>query len=313
MNPSFDLWQRGTSFVGIANDTYFADRFFYLKSGAMVHDINRSTDVPTVAQSKFQNSYSAFLNVTTLDAAIDSGDFTTIGQKIEGYNFRKVAGKYLFVSFWVKATKVGTYCVAFRNSATDRSYVEEYTVNAANVWELKTIRLRHDPTGTWDYINGIGLFVTFALAAGTTYQTTPGSWQAGSFIATANQVNATDAVNNEFRIAQVQLHGGIDEIPFHQLARDIQTEKELAFRYYLNYTGLLRFCARNDTTTSRNLQLFFPTEMRTTPIVTLGTAVNFSGSPTVGNIHELGAIANGTASGSGLSSETVGFTADAEL
>ena len=47
INPSFDIWQRGISFVSIANATYFADRYVYNKVGTMVHDVDRSTDIPT--------------------------------------------------------------------------------------------------------------------------------------------------------------------------------------------------------------------------------------------------------------------------
>ena len=75
--------------------------------------------------------------------------------------------------------------------------------------------------------------VSWALAVGTTGQTpTTDEWLAGAFQATANQVNLCDAVNNEFKVTQVQFHEGIDEIPFEELMRDFQTEELLCLRYF---------------------------------------------------------------------------------
>lgn len=228
LNPLFDLWQRGSSFVSIANGAYGPDRFLYAKVGTMVHDLNKSTDIPANSLA----TYSAFLNVTTAQPLLGVADASLFEQRIEGYNLRKIKGKYFFLSFLVKASKIGTYCVSFRNGAANRSYVAEYTVNQANTWEKKSIRVKFDSTGTWAYDNSIGMMVSFVQAAGTSFQTTAGSWQAGNFLSTVNQVNAVDAINNEFRVTQVQLHEGIDEIPFSEILRDIETEIELCQRYY---------------------------------------------------------------------------------
>src|SRR5678816_1821597 len=129
LNGDFNVCQRGTSFTSIANNTYAADRWLYGKGGTVVHDISRSTAVPTVAQSGRLFNYSLLLDCTTADAAMAAGDIAQILQRIEGYNWLPVAQRIFTISFWVKATKTGTYCVAFLNSGTDRSYVAEYTVN----------------------------------------------------------------------------------------------------------------------------------------------------------------------------------------
>ncbi|GAF71435.1 unnamed protein product, partial [marine sediment metagenome] len=134
--------------------------------------------------------------------------------------------------FYVKATKIGTYCFTLMNGDSDRSYVSEYTVNVSNTWEKKTIRLKHDETGTWDLLNGIGMRVIWTISAGTDFQTTADSWNGGNFISTSNQVNGCDAINNEFKITQIQLHEGVDEIPFNELTRDFGSEVTLCQRYY---------------------------------------------------------------------------------
>ena len=229
INGDMNVWQRGTSFAAIANGAACADRWIYQKSGAMVHDISRSTDVPTVAQAGRLFNYSLLVDCTTADAAIAAGDFCWIRQAVEGYNWLPLAQRACVLSFWVKATKTGTYCAWFLNGGSDRAFISEYTVLASDTWEKKTILLTASPSaGTWDYTTGAGVYVGFTLAVGSTRHTTAGSWQAGDFQGTANQVNACDDTANNFRITGVQLEAG-----------SVATEFE-----YLTFQDVLALCQR---------------------------------------------------------------------
>ena len=232
INGDFNIWQRGTSFAAIADGAYAADRFQYGKVlGAGVHTVSRSTDVPTVAEAGRLFNYSLLVDCTTLEAAIAAGEYAFIRTKIEGYNFLPLAQKAFTVSFWVKATKTGTYCAAFRNSVSDRSYVAEYSVLIADTWEKKTVNVSASPSaGTWDFTTGIGLDVTFTLAGGSTFQTTADAWQTGDYFSTSSQVNAVDSASNNFRIVGVQLESGSVATPFEQ--RNFQQELNLCQRYY---------------------------------------------------------------------------------
>ena len=232
INGAFDVWQRGTTFTGVANGAFTADRWIYLKSGsAAVHDISRSTDVPTVAQAGRLFNYSILVDCTTADAAVAAGDYVLLRHKIEGFNFLPLAQRAITLSFWVKATKTGVHCVALSNSIEDRSYVAEYTVNVTDTWEKKTVTFTASPTaGTWDYTNGIGLNITFPLHVGSSYHTTAGAWQTGSFWGTSNVVNDADNTANNFRLAGVQLEPGSVATDFEQ--RTFQDELALCQRYY---------------------------------------------------------------------------------
>jgi hypothetical protein len=149
------------------------------------------------------------IDCTTSEGAVAAGEFCTLVQKIEGYNFLPLAQRTFTLSFWVKATKTGTYCVSFANGGNDRSYVAEYTISSSDTWEFKTITVTASPSaGTWDYTNDKGLRVYFTMFAGSTFQTTAGSWQTGQFLATANQVNGADSTNNNFRITGLQIEAG---------------------------------------------------------------------------------------------------------
>ena len=232
INGGFDYFQRGTSFTSIVNNAYHADRFHYIKSGAVVHNIARSTDVPSSSTSL----YSLQASITTADASIVAGDYSGILQHIEGNVLRSFEGKSMVMTFWVKATKTGTYCVALRNGTSTLAYVMEYTVNASNVWEKKTLRFTHSMAGTWAYDTGIGLTVVWTFAAGSTFQTSANSWNSGNFLATANQVNGTDSVSNNFFLSDVCLvedNDGKTRVPdFMYAGRDMFEELQLCQRYY---------------------------------------------------------------------------------
>ncbi len=231
INGDFNIWQRGVSFVSVVDQQYTADRWLYAKSGAMVHDISRSTDVPTVAQAGRVFNYSLLIDCQTIDSSISATDFCVIEQRIEGYNFLPIAQRPLTLSFWVKATKIGIHCAYIKNTGGDKAYVAEFTINASDTWEFKTINFPATPSaGTWNYTNGIGLFVGFTLACGSNLQTIAGAWQNNGAIGSSNQVNACDSASNNFRICGVQLESGSIATDFEQ--RSINHELTLCQRYY---------------------------------------------------------------------------------
>lgn len=232
INPDFEIWQRGTSLTSVSNGDYTADRWEYNNSGTMVHDVSRSTDVPTLAESAHLSNYSMLVDCTTAQGSLGASEFALVSQQIEGYNFKDVAQRSFVLSFWVKATKTGTYSVSFRNSGLDRSAVAEYTVNTTDTWEHKAVSMPGSPSaGTWDYENGTGMWVVFALASGSSLATsTLDEWQTGNFIASSNQVNACDSASNNFRLSQVQLESGDTAAPFQ--TRSFTDEVSLCQRYY---------------------------------------------------------------------------------
>lgn len=276
INGNFDIWQRGTSFSPIADNAYSVDRFQYQKSGAVVQDMVRSTDVPTYNQSGVKSNYSVHLDVTTADASIGSADFCFLTYKIEGHDYAQLAENNATLSFWVKGSKVGTHCVAFRNLDLSKSYVVEYTINVADTWEKKIINVAltgddgaGSPAGTdWNYTNDVGLEISFVLSAGSGVQTaTTDEWIAGNVIATSNQVNETDSTANNFRLAQIQLEKGTVATDFEQ--RHIEDELALCERYYQK----LHLRVLGYTTNEMLSACIFKT-MRDVPSVTQGTAIN---------------------------------------
>lgn len=287
INGDMTIWQRGTTFTAIANGAYTADRWIYAKSGAAVHDLSRSTDVPTVAEAGQLFTSSVLMDCTTVDSSIAAGDYVVFIQRIEGYYFRPLAQKQMTFSFWVKATKTGTYCVAFRNGGANRSYVAEYTINTTATWEKKTIVVPASPSaGTWDYTNGIGLDVIFALACGSTFQTTAGSWATGDFMGSANQVNGVDSTSNDFRLTGVQLESGDLATEFEY--RHINDELQMCQRYF---APIKRFNGTSGSTTNQSFaNIHYPVPMRAAPTLGVTGTLNITEPGVAGYTQSTGQI-----------------------
>ncbi len=284
INGDFNIWQRGTSFSSIADSAFFADRFRYQKSGTMVHDITRSTDVPTVAQAGRLFSYSALVDCTTADATIAAGDYCWVSQSVEGFNFQPIAQKAFTISFWVKGTKTGIHCVAFSNSGVDRSYVAEYTINTIDTWEYKTVTVTASPSaGTWDYTDGVGLKAYFVLAGGSTRQTTANAWQTGDYVATSSQVNACDSTSNNFRVCGVQIEAGSIATAFEKIS--IAKSFTDCYRYAQSFGGDGSFdlvgLGLAPSTTIADIAVRLATPMRGIPTLTYSGLWQISDSANV--------------------------------
>ena len=273
-------WQRGTNFSAFTVATYLADRWVFENSSTGGIAVAPQLAVPTVAQAGRLVTKSFLATVIQVDAAVAAGDVAFFEHRIEGYNFQSLAQKPMVLSFWHAHSKAGIYCVAFRSSNGDRSFLAEYTQSVSGVWEYTRIVISPSPAaGTWDYTNGIGLRVAFIAMCGTNAQTTPGVWQTGNFLGTANQVNFFDTLSNNFFLALVQLESGTVATPFE--GRSFQEELALCQRYfsksYDNDTAIgtitrvgciqLGSYANTPTTMNNGVGFRFPVPMRNTPAV----------------------------------------------
>lgn len=212
---SVNAWQRGTSFTSPATNTFTADGFQWVSTGTGVVNILKTADAPTAAEAGILSNDCLHVDVTTADTSIAVGDRYLIRTGVEGYDWAPLAQKACVLTFWVKAAKTGTHCVALQNSGVDRSFIAEYTISSANTWEKKTISIPASPAaGTWDYTNGLGISVVFPLAAGSTYQGTAGIWNTGNLFCTAASVNEMDNTANDFKIDLIQLQAGTTATPF---------------------------------------------------------------------------------------------------
>jgi hypothetical protein len=265
--------------------TYPVDRYYsqlYNTTG------NTTGQQSSTAPAGFVRSLK--LSVQTADAAVGATDQVWYGQNIEGYNFADMNfgssnAATFTLSFWIYSNVTGTYCVTFKNSAENRGYTAEYTVNASNTWEKKTITVAGDQSGTWLTTNGTGLKVWFVLMAGSSQQTTANTWNATSgSLATSNQVNFMSSVSNALFITGVQLEKGSTATSFDY--RPYGTELALCMRYFQRMGGVTNnFGVQGYQLAGSGVSqtLSLPVQMRASPTAVL---------PTMTNINTSGLIVN---------------------
>lgn len=299
-NFSANPFSLGSSFTGVADGQYIADQFRYNKSGAGVVDSSQVSDAPNFAQSGVVSTQSLRLTVTTADASIAAGDLYTVSALVEGYNFLRIAQKDFTVSFWVRSSVTGIHCVAFQNSGADRSYVAEYIIAAANTWQLVSVTIPASPSaGTWSYTNGIGLKMSFSLAAGLTYQAPADAWTSGNYLCSVNQVNAVGTIGNIFAVQLVKIEPGISATSWVQ--ENIASILQNSYRYVRKSydfgvspgvnTVVGSFNVGNSAaaTGAMDFDIRFGNEMRAIPIVTVYSIAGTSGSLTQSGATEIAA------------------------
>jgi hypothetical protein len=279
-----------------AGGSYITDRFIGFRSGGSGTLSGQQVNNPGMTASM---QFPKVLKFTVgTGAAPGSTDFTYFQHRIEGLNvadlaFGTASAKTITLSFWVYASVTGTFCVAFSNSAANRSYVATYTVNAANTWEQKTVTIPGDTTGTWLTDTGIGLTVTWDLGVGSSYQGTAGSWQAANLIGTSAAVKLISTAGATFHISGVQLQEGSSAINF--VRRPYGQELSLCERYYETgvqpYLWLSALQSSGGTAGYGSIQ--FRTKKRVNPSISVSGWQYFSaGSPASYTPGGIGSVAD---------------------
>jgi hypothetical protein len=227
-NGAMRVAQYGTSFSyasGGGTRYYPADRFNienYVWSAGSNPTISNDTTI--YPPGGFRNSIKYQVGATGL--TFSSGGWQSIMHRVEGYNIAHLYASTVTLSFWVRSSVTGTYGVTFANDwwgtgSPTRMYIAEYTINAANTWEKKTITTSlttATASGTWNSTNGLGLLVEWGLGSnadrrGSTY--TSGWTNFSSYnVQSNNQTQLASTANATFYLAGVQLEAGTIATPF---------------------------------------------------------------------------------------------------
>lgn len=167
--------------------------------------------------------YAQLMTVTTADASVGAAQDYDIRSPIEGYSVKDFLlgtanAKQFTVSFWVRSSLTGTFGLGLGNSAFNRSYVAQYTINAANTWEYKTITLTGDTTGTWLDETGTGLRLQFDMGSGSNTEAgAANTWSAGNFKRISGNVRVINTNAATWAITGVQVELGGTATAFEYL------------------------------------------------------------------------------------------------
>jgi len=254
--------------------TYTLDRWSYLVAQASKFTIQQNAASVTPPAG-----FSYYLGCTSTSAySVAAGDYFTIVQKIEGFNFADFGGgtanaKTITLSFQVYSSLTGTFGGSLRNSANNYSYPFTYTISSANTWTQISITITGPTAGTWiGATNGVGLELDISLGAGTTYSGTAGAWAAANYTSATGATSVVGTSGATFYITGVQLEVGSSATGFEY--RDYGRELILCQRYYETMTVLYFNSAWSTTAILNPLKV----SMRTTPTTTNTVATGSGGA-----------------------------------
>ena len=162
------------------------------------------------------------------------------GNEIQQLAWGTSDAQAITLSFHVKSSVAGTYCVGFRLATDDRSYVAEYTINSADTFERKTITVPAPTTSEVDtkFVNDnsqeLALYwVASGNTTGTSNNRGSAGWNDGAKYYTANQANAFPAINDVLQITGIQLEVGEQATPFEH--RSFDEERRACYRYFFQF------------------------------------------------------------------------------
>ena len=316
INGAMQVAQRATSATGKGADPgYFTlDRMYYFENGTT--DVrftqSQSTDVPT--GGGFGKSLK--FDCTTADASLAVDNQLTLKHRIEGQNIQQLkwgtsSAEDVTLSFWINATKTGTYIVEF--SRESRKISQAYTVSSSNTWEKKTLTFVGDTGGsvvTNDSANR--LEINFYMGVGTNYSsgTLETTWTGGTNANRAvGQVNAFDNTSNNILFTGLQLEVGTVATPFEH--RSYGQELALCERYCTVYKtngegDIPMSSAQVDLANRPEILLLYP-KKRAEPSIAVVNPTNFK-LLTAANTAVVATGYGGTYLGTGLDAAIMFWT-----
>ena len=226
-----DQRNAGASVTITSGGTFTLDRWKSEVSQASKFSVqqNASSVTPPVG-------FTNYLGITSLSAySVGASEQFLQRYNIEGFNtadldWGTANAKTVTLSCWVRSSLTGAFGGSFQNSATDRNYPFSYTISSANTWELKSITVAGDTTGTWLTTNGVGIRVNFSVGSGSTYSGTAGSWGSTYYVSATGATSVVGTNGATFYITGVQLEVGTQATSFEY--RQYGTELALCQRYF---------------------------------------------------------------------------------
>lgn len=300
---------------------YFVDRFSIqnVRTNGSTITAQQVLDAPSTTNLQYSSKVTNTLGGTSV-----STDAIRLFQRIEGLDINDLewgglSAKFVSISFWVKSSVTGNYAVRLANGPGNRSYVKEYTINAANTWEKKTFVVAGSTDGIWDTSTGVGIQIDWDLGCGTDRNAPAADvWLPGNYNRLSTSVRLSETTGATFQLTGVQFEKGIIATDLEYIPLTIELFRceryfSVNHTHYRGYTNTAGGSVGCWIKWRRPLRLPNP-EVAPTVYRTAGLSVSNASSISTPNANYLGARYALTATASGYVQEYTGiYKVEAEL
>ena len=291
INGSMAISQRGAS-LAVAHDGvtggYLIDRWLNALGGT--HEQLDATYAQVADHPLSANGKSLKWTTGTAESSYDADEYLYFAQKVEAQNLQHLNygnsnAQSVTLSFYVKSSVTGTFaCNLYKEDSTARIINKTYTISSANTWEKKSITFPADTGGGGiDNNTGVGLFVTWHLAAGANAKGggSNGAWKNYGGLSDWADGQATNAVattaSATWQITDCQLEVGQQATPFEHRSYGDELQRCKRFLHRLESPDTTSGAFANLTgwdTSNVYGSVRFPVEMRAAPTVAYGAALS---------------------------------------
>lgn len=207
-NSSFTVDIDGNAGGGSGEGFYPVDGWYTKDTSEATWQISRASSGagPT-------SGYTLETKTTVADAGLNSGDYIVLECRVEGYDMASTHQNYVDATevtmschVWVQTT--GTYCMYFRDSHNNYSYVwDNALIGGQYNYIEKTVQLR---TTGGSQKGAVEAFrVGFCMYCGDNRKTNnPDTWESGEYFCSANQFQMGDSANQYHYLAKPKLEIG---------------------------------------------------------------------------------------------------------
>ena len=283
INGAMQVAQRGDT-TGVTDGYGGPDRYKFARSGAAEVTLSQDTTVPS--SQGFKSSLK--INVTTADSSLAAGDYALISTRLEGQDLQHLmygtsAAKKVTLQFWVRSPKTGTHIIELYHGDVAYFNSQTYTIASADTWQKVSVTFDGYQPSVIDNDNGIGLQISWWLAAGSTYSggtLSSNTWHNTQANRAVGLVNVMDSTSNNFYLTGVQLEVGEQDTPFEH--RAFADELKRCQRYYQTDGGTRHIYSG----TSVNGAYYYSTVPLITPMRTGPTLTYSSNAATAFNTSD---------------------------
>jgi hypothetical protein len=296
INGNMAVSQRGTSFSPSGSSTTMTtDRFAYDVTGSGTGDATITQEADAPASTNLRKSLKISPDATETLSGGENIVFTTSleGQDVQVLGHGTSSPPKATLSFWVKSSKTGTYCVQIKEEGvSNESYLlYEYSISSANTWEQKIFSWTGNTAHTLNDDNVMGFRIVWHLAVGSDdHASATTSWtEATAFKATSNQVNFFDSTSNDWYLTGVQLEVGeytSSTLPPFQHESYGDNFARCCRYYWENQEDTAQFPYQEGSVFMYQNRIF-PVAMRAAPTATVTFAAN-AGSISSSTVSSLG-------------------------